>query len=72
MHSHALCDVLWQEVIAMFGSHPESKKGPAEKNHAGCKNSVLQFLFSLKGLHTNVTPEERKKDSFLLGTACWS
>lgn len=69
MHGYALHDTLWQEGVVMLGSHPESKKGPAEKSHAGCKNTVLQFLFGLKVSHTNVTPKRRRKDSFLLGMA---
>ena len=51
----------------MFGSHPESKKGPAEKSRVGCKNTVLQLLFGLKVSHTKVTPEGMRKGSFLLG-----
>ena len=60
MHGHALCDTLWQEGVAMFGSHPESKKGPAEKSRVGCKNTVLQLLFGLKVSHKGYPRGEEK------------
>lgn len=56
----------------MLGSHPESKKGPAEKSCLGCKNTVLQLVFGLKVSHTKLTLQGRRKGSFLLGMACQS
>lgn len=66
---HALHDTQWQEGVAMFDSHPESKKGSAGKSRVGCKNTVLKLLFGLKVSHTKVTPKGRRKGSFLLGMA---
>lgn len=71
-HGRALHDMLWQEGVAMFGSHPESKEGSAEKSRAGCKNTALPLLFGLKVSHAKVTPKGRRKGRFLLGMACQS
>lgn len=69
---HALYDTLWQERAAMFGSHPESMKGSAEKSCIGCKTTALRAPFGLKVSPTKATPEEKRKDGYLLEMVCLS